>query len=636
MTLGQRSPDSARAPLAAWRQPWVAGLVTAFAIAVTAALAVGVFFLSIREVLLDDLRRQLRATAEMTAALIPGSEVAQFTDSSQTDSPGYLATSAPLAALLAANRDLRFAYVGRIRGDSMFFVLDGDRTADRAYVMQLDTPTDGELQVARSGKTVVEQKPSPNVWGVGIRAYAPIAGAPGTYVGVTLNAKRYDVAVSEVFRAAALGLAVATVLAILGGVRTVRTERTQRRAAAELLEARSLAAEAAEERLALVQRLQNRHRMEALGTLAGGVAHDFNNLLMVVLGQAEMISETAPPQSSTAASAEAIRIATVRARDLIRRILLFARSETDARSPVPLGSLVEETVQLLRSSLPGSARILWQPPSEPIAAVVEASTLSQVLMNLAVNARDALRDGGGTIAFALDEVKVGRDDQARLGLDPGRYARIVVRDDGIGISGEIRARIFEPFFTTKPAGKGSGLGLAVADGVIRGFGGVIEVDSELGAGSAFSIYLPAWDRALATPSEAVGRNANPMAPMVGRRVLLVDDDEMVLEITSRILERAGYRVAAHSDPDEALRRLAADPEGFAVLITDRTMPALSGPEVARRARALSPALPIVLLTGAGHPADEESTSFAAAVLKPVERAALLRTIDEVLGAAART
>jgi signal transduction histidine kinase len=607
-------------------------LVTAFAIAVTAALSVGVFFLSIREVLLDDLRRQLRVTAEMAAALIPASDLTQFTDSSQTDTPRYLAASAPLAALLAANRDLRFAYAGLIRNDSSFFILDGDRTADRAYVMQPDAPTEGELEVARSGRTVVEQKPSPTVWGVGIRAYAPIAGAPGTFVGVTLNAQRYDDAVSEVFKAAALGLAVAMVLAILGGVRTARAERSQRRAAAELLEARSLAAEAAEERLALVQRLQNRHKMEALGTLAGGVAHDFNNLLMVVLGHAEMISEAVPPQSSTAASADAIRTATVRARDLVRRILLFARSETETRSLVPLGPLVEETVQLLRSSLPSSNRILWQPPSDPIAAVAEASKLSQVLMNLGVNASDALRNGRGTIIFALDEVQVGTEDQARLGIGPGRYARIVVRDDGMGISGEIRARIFEPFFTTKPAGKGSGLGLAVADGVIRGFGGVIEVDSEFGTGSAFAIYLPASDRAPPTPTEAGDRDAS-VAPVVGRRVLLVDDDEMVLGITSRILDRAGYQVSAHSDPDAALSCLADDPAGFAMLITDRTMPGLSGPEVAQRARALNPALPIVLLTGATQAADDESTSFAAAVLKPVEKATLLRTIDEVLGAA---
>ena len=371
--------------------------------------------------------------------------------------------------------------------------------------------------------------------------------------------------------------------------------------------------------------------MEALGTLAGGMAHDFNNLLTAVLGHAEMIAEDAPAGSGTGSSAAAIRTAAIRARDLVRRILLFARPEAETRTAIALGSVIDDTVQLLHATLPSSIRILWEPPGESVFAVADGSQLSQVLMNLGVNASHAFPNDRGTIIFTLDRVALGSAEKLRLGLEPGSYTRIVVRDDGMGMSGETRSRIFEPFFTTKPVGKGSGLGLAVADGVIRGHGGAIEVDTELGVGTAFSIYLPAAD--------AVAGNGNHSAlslPKAGptgpRRLLLLDDDEMVLGTLGRIFGRAGFSVSSHADPSSALTALEADPDGFDLLITDRAMPGLSGPEVAERARALNPALPILLLTGADQPADAESSFFSAVVVKPVDGKALVRTVERVLGA----
>ena len=621
-----------RAVVSPW-QPWVSGFMTGLVIAVTAALGIGVFFVSIREVLLDDFRVRLRTAAEMAAAQIGGDRHLRLTDSSQTGSAEYLTVSEPLAALLRANPDIRFAYSGVIRGDSMFYVLDGDRTAERAYIGQPDHPTEGELTVARTGRTAVERRPSRTAWGVGIRAYAPIGSAVGAYVGVTMDARRYDAAVSKVFKSAALGLAVVLLLAILGGFRAARVERAHRRAAGEILEARRLAAAAAEDRLFLEQRLQANQKMEALGTLAGGVAHDFNNLLTVILGHAEMIAEDAPADSGASSSAGSIRTAAVRARDLVRRILLFARPEAETRTAIALGPVIDETVHLLRPTLPSSITIVWKAPPGALASVADRSQLSQVLMNLGVNASQALLNERGTIVFTLDQVEVGLAEQIRLGLEPGRYTRIVVRDDGIGISGESRSRIFEPFFTTKPVGKGSGLGLAVADGVIRGHGGAIDVETEPGAGTAFSIYLPASDPVAAGPDGATAPLPKA-SPGGGRRVLLLDDDTMVLGILGRILGRAGYAVEAHADPASALVALEADPQGFDLLMTDRAMPGLSGPEVAQRARALNPGLPVMLLTGADQPADLESSSFSAVVVKPVDSAALLRTVERVLGAKA--
>jgi hypothetical protein len=215
-------------PRSFWRRPWVAGSIVALAITVTASLSIGVVCVAVRGVLLEDLRNYLRRTAETAAAQIDGDQLARFTDSTRTGTPEYLALSAPLAALLQTNPDIRFAYTGLVHDDSMFFVLDGDRSADRAYVMQADIPTAGELESARHHETVVERSPSPTVWGVGIRAYAPLAGRAGragAYVGITMSAARYYAWVQRVYHTAAVGFLIALLLAILAGIRVVSEDR---------------------------------------------------------------------------------------------------------------------------------------------------------------------------------------------------------------------------------------------------------------------------------------------------------------------------------------------------------------------------------------------------------------------------
>jgi signal transduction histidine kinase len=611
-------------------------MVVGSAIALTATLSLAIVCVAIRDVLLDDLRTYLRRTAETTATLIDGDRVALLTDSSQTDTPEYLALSAPLAALLKTNPDIRFAYSGIIRRDSMFYVLDGDRTADRAYVMQSDEPTAGELELARLGRTVVERRPSPTAWGVGIRAYAPVSGRrgpTGAYVGVTMSADRYDSWLQRVYRTAALGLVVALVLAFLAGSRAARAERTRLRAEEEMAEARELAAAAAEDRLAMEHRLHRQQKMEALGTLAGGVAHDFNNLLTVILGNAEMIAGDTAPGSAPGISAAAIRTAAVRARDVVRRILLFARPEAESRTSISLGLVIDETVHLLATTMPSSITLLWRRPEQAVNAIVDVSQLTQVLMNLGVNASHALPDDRGTIEFSLDRVELDLDEASRLGVEQGPYARVVVRDSGVGMSEEVLSRIFEPFFTTKAVGKGSGLGLAVVEGVVRGHRGAIDVRSAVGRGTAVSIYLPASVPVTSTPAS---HNAPPVRPRdgAGRRILLVDDDPMVLEVGAKVMRRAGYAVDSHGDAEAALAALASDPEGYSALVTDRTMPKLSGLEVACRARELNPHLPVVLLTGKTEPGDSEAPQISAVVGKPADARALLGTIERVIATGA--
>jgi CheY-like chemotaxis protein len=369
--------------------------------------------------------------------------------------------------------------------------------------------------------------------------------------------------------------------------------------------------------------------MEALGTLAGGVAHDFNNLLTVILGHAELLGEETEPETDLAESAAAIRIAATRARDVVRRILLFARPEAEHRLPIALDPIIGETVHLLRSTLPSSVEIVWEPPSEPVVAVADPAQVTQVLMNLGVNASQAMPEARGHITFALERVTVAPQEAERLDVDAGDYARIRVRDDGVGMSEEVRRRIFEPFFTTKSVDQGSGLGLSVVEGVVRGHGGAVEVTSAPGAGSCFSIYLHAGVASDASRTP-VGRPPLRRRMPNGARVMLIDDDEPVLRTMTKVLLRAGFTVDAFSDATRALEMLSATHGAYDVLITDRTMPAMSGLEVSRQVHARYPAIPVVLLSGALQEGDREAASLAAVVSKPVEWATLVAEIERVL------
>ena len=623
--------SAGRGGRAAWRSPALTGWLVGAAILATAVASTGVVTAVGRAVLLEDLRNYLRRSAETTAALIDSGRLAALTDSAQTGNADYRALAVPLTTLLRTNPDIRFAYAGTMRGDTMSFVLDGDTTAERAWVGQHDLPTAGERELARAGRTVVERAPSPTAWGTGIRAYAPIATLPGgalAYAGVTMDATRYEAWVRRIYQAAGLGLAVAFALALLGGVRAARLERDRVAAEREIAEAREREEMAAGERRTLELRLERKQRMEALGTLAGGVAHDFNNLLSVILGNAELILDEESPDSSAAESAGAIRIAATRARDVTRQILVFANPHAEGRHAISLAPVVEETVQLLASTLPSSIQLLWRAPEVEVTAIADGSQITQVLMNLGVNASQALPGRRGTIEFAVEGVDLGGREANRLALVAGPHARLTVRDDGEGMSDEVRQRIFEPFFTTKKVGEGSGLGLSVVDGVVRGHLGAIDVRSAPGQGATFDIYLPA--AGTVPPDESEHRSPGLATHLGGgRRLLLLDDDVAVLRTTARLLRKAGFEVDAFDDAELALAAVERGDAGYVGFITDRTMPVLSGIEVARRARAIDSRLPVILLSGAPQPGDERAPGISAVLGKPPDTASLVAVLARV-------
>ena len=651
-----------------WRRPWIAGSLTGVAIAFTAAVSLAVMSVAIRQVLLEDLRTYLQRTAQITAALIDPDAHALLTDSSQTNTAPYGALVQPLRILLRTNPDVRFAYTGVVRGDTMYYILDGDSSSQQAWITERDVPAEGERVASATGRLVVERAPTLSAWGTGIRAYVPLvrSGAgPHPYVGLTMDAERFDEWMRRVYDAAVKSWLAAALIAVLVGVRTARAERRRETAESDIARMREAAMVSAEERHALEQRLQGREKMEALGTLAGGVAHDFNNLLTIMLGHSELLTAESPPGTDSHESAVAIRTAASRARDLVRRILLFARPEAEHRRPIDLVPIISETVELLRSTLPASITLLWHPALAPALTVADPAQMAQVLMNLAMNARQALPDERGVVEFTLDDVQLDSDDAARLAVAPGPYLRVQVRDDGVGMSDDVRRRVFEPFFTTKALEQGTGLGLSVVEGVVRGHAGAVDVVSVPAEGARFTLYLPRSDRrvrgggsahAAASPpiGSGVARTAvrrsrearvavtDPTAASAAparaaaidesreRRLLLLDDDAGVLRAMTRVLTRAGYTVDAYSEAEQAVQAMEATPGAYGVLVTDRTMPGMSGLEVAQRVHALEPDLPIVLLSGAVHEGDRESEHFARVLGKPPESAELVEAIEQVL------
>ncbi len=354
----------------------------------------------------------------------------------------------------------------------------------------------------------------------------------------------------------------------------------------------------------LETQLRRAQKMEALGQLAGGIAHDFNNLLTTIGGFAELLLRKAPEGSRQYEDLRQIKIAAQRAADLTRQLRLFTRQEEGERRPVQLNSVVEETRDLLARSLPKEITIKLRLDSELWAVEADPSQLSQVLMNLCVNARDAMPNGG---ILTLETRNVTLDEEyARTVLEarPGRYVCLSVSDTGCGMSPEVQARLFEPFFTTKERGKGTGLGLAVVYGIVKGHGGFINVYSEEGRGSTFHIYLPAI--ALTAKEKEVEMLELPAGT---ETILLVDDEEAVRELGQRVLGRCGYTVLTAENGVQALEVYQAHQKEIALVVLDAVMPQMGGRECLRRLQELDPQVKVLISTG--YTADDSAQKLIA-------------------------
>lgn len=359
------------------------------------------------------------------------------------------------------------------------------------------------------------------------------------------------------------------------------------------------------ERALLEEQLRESHKMQAMGTLAGGIAHDFNNIIGTILGNADLARQDAHGNPEVLQSVEEIRKAGTRARDLVKQILFFSRKQSDGRKRMALAPVIEESRRLLRATLPARVLIDVHCDDEAPDMMGDVSQVQQVLINLATNCMQAMGKAPGRISIRLVTVMLDASLAqthpalaAMAARRPGRTLRLAVSDDGPGMDAATVKRIFEPFFTTKPVGEGTGLGLSVVLGIVQGHEGTIVVESTLGKGATFTVYLPAVTEAQAQVAEDV-REAPSATPHEGsgRRILFVDDDETVVLLIKRVLERRGYRVSAHTDQAAALAALRVDPAAFDLVVSDYNMPGKSGLEVAREVRAIRADLPVAIMSG---------------------------------------
>jgi PAS domain S-box-containing protein len=387
------------------------------------------------------------------------------------------------------------------------------------------------------------------------------------------------------------------------------------------------------EKTKLRAQLRQAQKMEAIGTLAGGIAHDFNNILQSIMGYAEIASLQVTRGKSPLESLDNILTASSRAKSLINQILSFSRQGEQERNPVQVNLIVKEVLKLIRASLPSTIEIRGRNLS--YAALVEADPIQihQVMMNLCTNAHHAMRAHGGILEVGLECVEVSHADARRFGgLTPGRYLQLAVADTGHGIPAENMERIFDPYFTSKEKGEGTGLGLAVVHGIVISHGGHISVTSEVDRGTTFTILFPELLGAL-SQNEAPA----PEAALAGdERVLFVDDEPALAEIGREMLSSLGYQVEACSNSIEALELFRAFPDRFDLVVTDFTMPRLTGDALAHELIAIRSDIPIILFTGYSDQVTRErfaKLGIKDCLMKPLSRRDLAQSIRRVLDGA---
>ncbi len=379
------------------------------------------------------------------------------------------------------------------------------------------------------------------------------------------------------------------------------------------------------DRKQLEEKLLQSQKLEAIGTLAGGIAHDFNNILASIMGYAELAKVEQFPGSEVDEYLQNVLTASERARELIAQILAYGRQDIGKKTPISMRLVVEESLRLLRVSLPAMVKIESDICAEECTVDANISKLHQMVLNLCTNAAHAMEKSGGTLSVVLQKVHLQRGDlKDTPDLQPGEYVRLSVRDTGVGIDPEIRSRIFDPYFTTRSGRKGSGLGLAVVTGIVQSIQGYITVDSKQGEGAQFDVYLPICDRAI-----AVFEGTEPEQITGHERVLVVDDEPALIHILKQKLSRLGYSVTGANSGDEAWQLFEEDPQAFDIVLTDHAMPGISGEVLARRMKELRADIPVVILSG-------YSTKLELVCDEPFIDAILDKQVDDqVLGSTLR-
>ncbi|MBF0469308.1 MAG: transporter substrate-binding domain-containing protein, partial [Desulfamplus sp.] len=380
----------------------------------------------------------------------------------------------------------------------------------------------------------------------------------------------------------------------------------------------------------LTKQLHQAQKLEAIGTLAGGISHDFNNILSPILGHTEILLDEIPQNSQLRDSLIEINRAALRARELVKQILTFSRQgDTDIKL-MKIQPVIKEALKLVRSSIPATIDIRQNIVSDCGAVMANPIQIHQIVMNLVTNSYHAMEETGGDLSVSLDEIELGEHDPlVNIDMPPGTYALLSVSDTGKGMSPDVIAKAFDPFFTTKAKGKGTGLGLSVVHGIVKSMNGAINVYSEADKGTRFNIYLPVLKKSF---KEDLSRMNEPLPKGTGR-ILLVDDEESIAEMEKRILERIGYEVVSRVSSIEALEAFRSGPDKFDLVITDMAMPKMSGDKLAAELIKIRHDIPILLCTGFSYDIAQENLDalgIRGILRKPVIMKDLAKKIREVI------
>jgi PAS domain S-box-containing protein len=387
------------------------------------------------------------------------------------------------------------------------------------------------------------------------------------------------------------------------------------------------------ERRRFERQIRQSQKLDALGSIAGGIAHDFNNILTVLRGNLSLAQAALAPDHAIRTSLVEMDKACNRATSLVRQILTFGGRQEQLRTLMTMQPAVQEAIQLLRSTIPAGIEIHAQLPESLPTVMADNAQIHQVLLNLGINASHAMENQRGRIDLSLEAINVDESLAATCPeLHVGRYVRLTVADTGTGMSREVLDRIFEPFFTTKPPGRGTGLGLAVVRGIVKNHDGAITVASEPGRGTRFSVYFPVVD------GEVTGKHQHVVEAFHGNgeRILFLDDEEPIVLLASRMLNRLGYKVEAHTRATDALAEFRSRPTEFDLVLTDLSMPGASGMDFARNVLAVRPDVPVIMTTGYIDPDDLDLArriGVREVILKPTTIEEMGRSFHRQLAAA---
>jgi two-component system, cell cycle sensor histidine kinase and response regulator CckA len=386
--------------------------------------------------------------------------------------------------------------------------------------------------------------------------------------------------------------------------------------------------QAEEKRLRLEEDLRQAQKMESIGNLAGGIAHDFNNILTSILGYTELSFDDVEKGTPLGDNLQEVYTAGMRARDLVKQILAFARQSDQEKKPIQLDTIAAEALKLIRSTSPATIEIKQNINSNSLI-MGNSTQIHQIFMNLCTNAAQAMEDTGGILEVGLKDFELkNKPSLTQFDLKPGSYLKVTISDTGPGIAPDIIDSVFEPYFTTKGVGKGTGMGLAMVHGIVETYGGKITVDSELGKGTVFSIYFP-----ITKKRETYRPYDEEKLPSGTERILFVDDELPIAKMGSQILERLGYQITVRTSSVEALELFRSKPNDFDLVITDMTMPNMTGDELAKELIALRSDIPVIVCTGYSKKITSETAArigIRAFAYKPLLKADLAQTVRKVL------